>query len=682
MILATKAGENALLLESFSGHEGLSQLFEYHLELVSERADIKALDMLGTNATVTLELPGGQGQRHFNGYISSFSVLGEVRTPAFKNGSGYKYLASLSPWLWFLTRTATSQVFCDKSYKDIIEQVLSRWPALKSYRAELDGETEKREFSVQYRESDFNFFSRLAEQAGLYYYFVHENGKHTLVLVNSAGRHQVTPGLEKLDYKPESRDSASVSHWQSSAHIQSGAYAIDDFNPVKPKTALLKVAAKERGHMNAGFEFYDYPGEYTETGWGDKYAKMRIEELHCRFESISCHTEQRTVQAGFKFKLMHHPVAAQNREYLVIGHRFDAVNNLSASSAGAGASYSCQMSVIPASTQYRAARQTPKPSIAGPQTAFVAGPAGEEIHTDAMGRIRLRFHWDRYAKGNDTDSCWVRVAQPIAGKGWGSLHLPRIGHEVVVAFLEGDPDRPLVVGSVSNGEAAPPYKLPDNKTRTGLVTRSYKGGNDQFNEFRLDDKGGEEQVYLQAQRNLDVRVKKDSFEFVGNEAHRVVTKDLFEKLGAAHHVDLTGDHNQKIGGSLSFNVTQDTHIKAMKILGDAGQELHLKAGMKLVLEAGMQISIKAGGNFIDIGPAGVTIQGTMVKINSGGAAGSGSGTSPLAAKAAKEAIKSSGGQKDTPPAARVAPKAYSAQATSFLTAAKTGAPFCAACQGC
>lgn len=609
-------------------------------------------------------------------------MVGEVATPAFKSGRGYRYSASLGPWLWFLTRSATSKVYCDKSYREIIEDVFARWSALKSYRGNLEGVTERREFLVQYRESDFNFVSRLAEQAGLYYYFVHENGKHTLVLVDRAGKHDVTPGMAKLDYLPTSRDSASVSHWLSSAQIQSGAYAIDDFNPTKPKMALLKVAAKERAHVNAGFEIYDYPGEYIDVEWGKKYAAIRMEELYCRFETISFHTEQRTVQVGFKFRLANHAVAAQNREYLVVSHRFAATNNLAASGSGGGGSYSCEASVIPADTQYRAARLAPKPCISGPQTALVVGPDAEEIHTDAMGRIKVRFHWDRYAKGKDSDSCWIRVSQPIAGKGWGSLHLPRIGHEVVVAFLEGDPDRPLVVGSVSNGEAPPPYKLPDQKTRTGLLTRTYKGGNDQFNEFRLDDKTDQEQIYLQAQRNLDVRVKKDSFEFVGNEAHRVITKDLFEKLGAAHHVDLTGDHNHKIGGSLSFNVTQDTHIKAMKILGDAGQEVHLKAGMKLVLEAGMQISIKAGGSFIDIGPAGVTIQGALVKINSGGSAGSGSGASPIAAKAATEAIKSSGGKADVPPKARVAPKVYSAQASSFLSAAQTGAPFCAACQGC
>ena len=682
LALATKAGPNTLVLQRFTGREELSRLFEYRLDMVSERSDIKALDMLGTNATVTMELSGGQGQRHFNGYISRFTVLGEVRTPAFKSGVGFQYQATLSPWLWFLTRTSTSQVFCDKSYKDVIDQVLSRWAALKSYRTEIDGQTEKREFCVQYRETDFNFFSRLAEQAGLYYYFMHENGKHQLVLVNSLGQHKAAPGLEKLDFKPETRDAASVTGWHHSAEIQPGAYSLDDFNPIKPKTALVKVAAMERGHLNAGFEYYDYPGEYTEPAWGEKYSKIRMEELYCRHEIGRCATEQRTVQVGFKFKLVHHPVAAQNREYLVIAHDFVAVNNLSASQSGDGASFSSDVTVIPATTQFRAARLTPKPSIAGPQTAFVVGPAGEEIHTDNLGRIRVRFHWDRYAKGNDSDSCWLRVSQPISGKGWGSMHLPRIGHEVVVSFLEGDPDRPIVIGSVPNGDAPPPYALPENKTRTGLKTRTYRGGNDQFNELRFDDKGGAEQVYLQAQHNLDVRVKNDSREHIGNEAHRIVLKDVFEKFGAAHHVDVTGDQNSKIGGSLSFNVAQDTHIKATKILGDAGQEVHLKAGMKLVLEAGVQISIKAGGSFIDIGPAGISIKGAMVMINSGGSAGSGSGASPISAKAAKEAIKSSGGQKDVAPPARPKPKTYGPQASSFLTAAQTGAPFCAVCQGC
>lgn len=670
------------VVERFSGREEMSRMFEYQLDMVSERDDIAPKDLLGTNATVSLELAGGQGHRHFNGYITRFVQLGEVRTPAFSSGVGFRYQVTLNPWLWFLTRTSTCFISCDDTFQTVIDTVCKRWAALAAFKFDLNGDTETRKYLVQYRETDFNYISRLAEQAGLYYHFSHENGKHELVFTDHSSKHVVTPQLPVMDFKPDKRDDVGVSAWDCRAEVQPGAYAIDDFDPLKPRSALIKVQSMERPHANAGFELYDFPGEYTDPAWGEKYAKMRVEELNCRHELFRGATEQRLIQVGFKFSLKKHPVASQNQEYLVIGHSFSAVNNLSASGPGEGAKFSCDFTAIPAATQFRAARVTPKPSIPGPQTAFVVGPAGEEIHTDKYGRVQLQFHWDRYAKGDNTKQCWVRVSQALAGKGWGWVNLPRVGQEVVVEFLDGDPDAPLVTGRVYNAEATPPYLLPDKKTRTGMITRTYKGGNDDFNELRFDDATGEEQVYLQAQRNLDFRVKKDINEWVGGKSDRIVEKDVFEKFLADYHLDLAGDHNNKIGGSLSHAVSQNAHMKAAKILHEAQQEIHLKGGPKIILEASAQISLKVGGNFIDINPGGVFIKGTMVMVNSGGSAGSGSGAGPIAAKAATEAIKSAGGKKDDPPKARPAVTLFSAQATSFKTAAVTGAPFCAVCEGC
>lgn len=679
--IATKAGPNVLVVQRFSGYEELSRLFEYDVELVSERSDIRPTDLLGTNATVSMELAGGRGFRHFNGYISRFQVLGETRTPAFRSGVGFLYRATLSPWLWFLTRTSTCQVFQEKNYKDTIQYVFNRWN-IKEVEFQIQGETEKFEYQVQYRETDFNFVSRLLEQTGLYYYFTHIDGKHKLQVVNNLAAHKSLPGHAKLDFKPSKQEAAGVRNWRASAEVQPGAYVVDDFNPLKPRVPLLQSAELQARHPNAGFEIYDFPGEFEESAWGQAYAKIRVEELFCRHETAQFSTDQRGIQVGFKFELINHPIKAENREYLVIGHRFSAINNLGSSSNGPAASFDAEVTVIPAKVQFRPARVTPKPIISGVQTAIVMGPAGEEIYTDAMGRIRVRFHWDRYAKGNESDSCWLRVSQAVAGKGWGAIQLPRVGQEVLVAFLEGDPDRPIVTGAVTNGNTPPPYKLPDHKTRSGLLTRSYKGGNDQFNEFRLDDKSGAEQVYLQAQRNLDIRVKADQHEFVGGRAHRIVKKDQFVEVRADQHSKIAGDDNQKIGGNLSFTVGQATHLKGQKLLVDEGMEIHLKAGMKLVLEAGMQISLKAGANFVDIGPAGITIQGALVKINSGGSAGSGSGASPISPSAAKEAISSHGGKADEMPPKRTKPKAYGPQASSFKTAAKAGVPFCAVCSGC
>ena len=682
--IGTAKPAGTFVVERFSGTEELGRLFEYRVDLVSEFDDIKANDLLGTNATVSLELPGGAEPRFFNGYLSRFAVLGPARTPAFKTGTGFRYQATLSPWLWFFTRTSTCAIFQQKSYLDIIVAVLERYPALKSVQKVISGETEIREYCVQYRETDFNFFSRLVEQAGLYYYFCHEDGKHTLMLTNSAESHVALPERPLLRFSQKGDGDGTLTSWYASAEVQPGAYAIDDFDYNKPNTALGKVAWNERAHKNASFELFDYPGEYVDVSWGEKYAEIRLQELYCRHESSHAGGIERRVQAGFKFTLDDHPVTALNREYLVVSHAFSADNNLAAAGGVGGATFDCKLSVIPAATQYRPPRTTPKPSIAGPQTAIVVGPSGEEIHTDSLGRVKLQFHWDRYSTGTDKDSCWVRVSQSLAGKGWGAVNLPRVGQEVIVDFLEGDPDRPIVTGRVYNGDSKPPYGLPDNKSRAGLITRSYpKGANDQFNELRFDDKKGEEQVYLQAQNDLDVRVKHDRHDFVDNEAHRIVTKDVFEKLGAALHTTIAGDHNEKIGGSLSFKVAQDSHLKAdMKILQDAGMEIHLKAGMKVIIEAGVQLTLKVGGNFIDINPGGVFIKGTMVMVNSGGSAGSGSGAAPIAPKDPKEAMSSAGGTLSEPPKARTKPTTYSAQATTFKSAAKSGTPFCAVCQGC
>ncbi len=672
------------LVERFSGTEELARLFEYRVDLLSEFGNIRPDELLGTNATVSLEIAGGGQPRHFNGYVSRFAVMGVVRTTAFKSGTAFQYQATLSPWLWFLTRASNCAIFQSKTYDAIVDEVLGRYAALKTAVTEISGPAERRDYCVQYRETDFNFVSRLLEQAGIYYYFRHENGKHTLVLADRPSAHAPQPGAATLRFSREDAVEATLRSWYLSTEVQPGAYAVEDFDYNKPNSALGKVASKDRPHKNAGFELFDYPGEYVDAAWGDTYAQMRLDEMYCQHELSHGGGVERNIRVGYKFKLADYPVAALNSEYLVVSHSFSADNNLASTSGGEGAHFDCKFSVIPAATQYRPRRITPKPSIAGPQTAMVVGPSGEEIHTDALGRIKLQFHWDRYSTGSDKDSCWVRVSQSLAGKGWGAINVPRVGQEVIVEFLEGDPDHPIVTGRVYNGDSKPPYALPDNKSRAGLITRSYpKGGNDQFNELRLDDKKGEEQVYLQAQRNLDIRIKRDRHDFVGNDSHRIVKKNVFDKFGEAVHTSVGGDQNAMVGGSLSFKVNQDSHLQVGKnILYDAGTEIHLKAGTKVVIEADTQISLKVGGNFIDINPSGVYIKGTMVMINSGGSAGSGSGAKPIVPQAAKEAMKSTGGEMSAPPTAPPKPTAYGPQATTFKTAAKSGTPFCAVCQGC
>jgi type VI secretion system secreted protein VgrG len=339
--------------------------------------------------------------------------------------------------------------------------------------------------------------------------------------------------------------------------------------------------------------------------------------------------------------------------------------------------FSCSLQAIPSATTFRPARLTPKPVVQGTQTAFVVGPSGEEIHTDKYGRVKLQFHWDRYSKTDENSSCWVRVAQPLAGKEWGMFNLPRIGQEVLVDFLEGDPDNPVVIGTLYNGEAMPPWALPDNKSRSGIKTKSYKGTG--FNEISFQDKAGSEELYIHAQKDQTELIENDRVEQVGNEHHLTVGKDSLEDIGGDHHVNVGGDRNETIGGGLSLNISKDLQCKAgTKVAYDAGTEIHLKAGTTLVLEASATLSLKVGGNFISINSGGIFIKGTMVMINSGGAAGNGSGASPQAPKPPKEAAKSQGGNETVAPT-RKKPTAYSPQAKMFKLAADSGTPFCEVC---
>jgi type VI secretion system secreted protein VgrG len=313
----------------------------------------------------------------------------------------------------------------------------------------------------------------------------------------------------------------------------------------------------------------------------------------------------------------------------------------------------------------------------------VVGPSGDEIHTDEYGRIKVKFHWDRHnKKADENSSCWIRVAQVWAGKNWGAIYTPRIGQEVIVDFLEGDPDQPIITGRVYNAQAKPPYDLPTNKTMSTLKSNSSKGG-EGFNEIRFEDKKGEEQIFIHAEKDEDVRIKNDSKEYVGNERHMIVKSDQFEQVDGDKHLTVKGDQNEKITGSVSLDAGMDLQQKVgMKHALEAGMDVHIKGGMKVIIEGGMQLSLKAAGSFVDIGPAGVFISGPMVMINSGGSAGSGGGCSPDAAKPPKEAATAKPGKVSEAPKPPKPPKpaTYSAQAKVLKQAGKDGTPFCEECE--
>jgi type VI secretion system secreted protein VgrG len=718
--IGTVKGAGAFEIERVVGREELSRLFEYRVDLISEKDDHKPEDILGTNATIGIEMPGGADPRFLNGYVSRFSVLGQVKTPAFKTGTGFRYQATLSPWLWFLTRTSTCAIFQNKKMLEVIEEVLGRAAELKSLENKVKGETETREYCVQYRETDFNFFSRLMEQAGLYYFFTHEDGKHKLVLTDDPAVHVPLPGSPELRFSAGSLYDASLKSWVQNSEVQPGAYAINDFDFKKPNTSLLKVSPKERSHKNAGFELFDYPGEYVEPTWGSNYAKFRIEELYCQHEVSRGSGVERGIRAGYKFKLADHPIGSLNKEYLVIAHSFTADNNLVQSGGVGGAIFDCSFAVIPAPTQFRPPRLTPLPTIPGLQTAFVVGPEGEEIYTDEFGRVKVQFHWDRYSTGSDKDSCWMRVSNPFAGKGWGAINIPRVGQEVIVQFMEGDPDRPLITGRVYNGEDNPPYKMPDKKMYTGMKTRSYpNGSNEEFNELRFDDSKGKEQIYLQAQKWMDFRVKSTFKQWIGGSSNTYVAGSMFTKTNTEKHLTSKGDMNVTVKeGLLSVNVKQKILVdsealialqakdqitlrsKTIGITGTqaiqastsdfyatASGDINLNAD-NIFITGKSSIQMKVGGSIVVLDASGVTIVGSMVKVNSGGSANAAEKANevptftPKDAKLPAIAMNSAGGEKSAPPKPRTKPKAYSGQASAFKVAAKGGGPFVEPCEEC
>jgi type VI secretion system secreted protein VgrG len=635
LAIETPLGEDVLLLISMSGTEELGRLFEYNLDLASENKQIKAEDIVGKNVTIRLDLGAGR-TRYFNGLVRCFTQLTTV-------GHLARYEAIVVPWMWLLSRTADCRIFQEKTVPEIIKKIF-RDRGFTDFEDGLTGSYRKWEYCVQYRETDFSFVSRLMEQEGIYYFFKHENGKHALVLADSYSAHEPYPEFGKLKYHSADKGTAaeeSISDWVVETHLQPGSYALQDFDFTNTKKDLKARAIIKRKHAHASFEIYDYPGEYTETGDGEQYARKRIEELQAQYEVATAKSDSRGVCMGFTFSLTNHPRGDQNREHLIISANF-TIQGDEIFTAGGQASeciYSCSFTTIDSSQPFRSPRTTAKPSISGPQTAIVVGPSGEEIHTDKYGRVKVKFHWDRYSKADENSSCWIRVAQVWAGKSWGAIYIPRIGQEVIVEFIEGDPDRPIITGRVYNAQAKPPYDLPGNKTMSTLKSNSSKGG-DGFNEIRFEDLKGEEQIYIHAEKNLDVRVKNDRFETVEGDRHLVVENEKFEQvkshrnefveqnhleeIGQDRNLTVKGKEAKEVDKSLSLTVKGDV-IEVFKAehSEQTTKDYYLKA-QNVIIEGMQNITLSVGTSYIAIESDSIEIQtaagqikiaGGTVKIN-------------------------------------------------------------------
>jgi type VI secretion system secreted protein VgrG len=659
--ITTPLGGDVLLLQSFNGNEGISQLFHFSAELLSENHAIAFKDIVGKKVTISIELPD-KSKRYWNGYVSRFAWAG-------RDDRFTRYQAEIVPWFWLLTRTADCQIFQQKTIPEIIKKVFQDH-GFQDFQDRTQASYPQREYVVQYRETAFNFVSRLMEECGIFYFFEHEKSSHKLIFADKPHAHKNCPVQHKVrfDYNPGTTHLTEdfVQSWDAGQELRPGKYALNDYNFQTPNTSLLaKVQTVDEIGGNTSYEIYDYPGVHTKKDEGDTITKIRMEEEEAVHYVIAGAGNCRSFAAGFKFHLDAHSREDQNGDYLLteLTHAASVGGSYSGAGDGSQASYTGHFTCIPFAIPFRPQRVTPKPVVQGPQTAVIVGPSGEEIYPDKYGRVKVQFYWDRLGKKDENSSCWIRVSQPWAGKNWGAINIPRIKQEVIVEFLEGDPDRPIITGRVYNDDQMPPYTLPDNMTRTTFLTRSTKnGGSSNFNELRFEDKKGDEQIFMNAEKDMDLRVEHDSREFVGNDRSLIVQNDQKEKVGGEQDIQIAKDQNEKVGGDASLNVTGNQNVQVgqtmslqvgqnlqeksgMNYAHEAGMEIHLKAGMNVVIEAGLELTIMASGNFINIGPAGVAISGTLVLINSGGAPGSGSPSTPTSPKAPQDPDTADDGSK-------------------------------------
>ncbi|MEM1412462.1 MAG: type VI secretion system tip protein TssI/VgrG [Pseudomonadota bacterium] len=526
--------QGQVAIKSMTGTESLGQLFRYDLDLISDDPDIDFDSIVGKRVTIEIELQ--EGVRNIDGFVTEFRFTGAHDEYA-------HYVATVRPWLWFLTRTSDCRIFQQgqdgiKTVPDIIKAVF-RQNGMVDFEEELTGTYRDWIYCVQYRETDFNFISRLMEQEGIFYYFRHEAGKHTLVLSDDHTVHPTIPGPGPVPYwrgslgvRAEKEDCLQT--LEVGREIKPSNYAVNDFDFSNPKLNLLKKAEKSRSHAYefSTPEIYDYPGEYQVPDDGQNYVGHRMDELACGYERVMVTGPCRLLAPGCLMTLEDHPRSDQNRDYLVISATFSCENGGFYTGTGAELTYTCQAELMDTREPYRSPRVTPKPVVQGCQTAIVVGPESEEIHCDEYGRVRVQFHWDRYGTMDENSSCWIRVSQAWAGKEWGSMHIPRIGQEVIVSFLEGDPDQPIITGRVFNGDNMPNWGLPGSKTQSGIVSRSTPGGGpSNYNELRMEDAIGNELLSIQAEKDEKILVKNDKTENVGHDETIGIGNDRTEKVG-------------------------------------------------------------------------------------------------------------------------------------------------------
>lgn len=619
--IKTPLGPDVLGLRSISVEDQLSRLFQIEAELSSEEEAINLDQVVGHEVTIQINV-GRNSKRFYHGFVSRMVQMA-------KRDQYAHYHATIVPWLWFLTRTSDCRVWVavedpsqGKTVPDVIE-ALFKMRGFNNYRLSLSATYPRREFIVQYRETDFNFVSRLMEQEGIYYFFEHQEGKDTLVLADSISAHEPFSGYANVVFNASANPTLheAILDWTVEKEVRPVGTALNDFDFKKPKTPLLSVTSTSRQHGAATYEMYDAPGEYLDSGDGDRLVQVRLDELQSQYELLRGQASARGLAAGSTFTLKNHPRRDQNREYLITGISLEARAGEFGSAETDGEFFSCNFSCIAKSQQFRPARLTPRPVVRGPQTAVVVGPSGEEIYTDQYARVKVHFRWDRHDSSDQNSSCWVRVSQHWAGKAWGAIQIPRLGQEVIVEFLEGDPDRPIITGRVYNADQTVPYGLPANKTQSGVKSRSSKSGSSaNFNEIRFEDQKGSEEVYIHAEKDQNnvvendetTKVGHDRTENVGHDETITIGNNRTETVGANENITIGNNRTEAVGANESIAVT------ANRTRTVGGNELVTVAQMR-VHNVGVNEAINVGAaQAVTIGAAQAITVGAAQTTNVGG----------------------------------------------------------------
>jgi len=616
--LTTPLGQDALLFRSLNGFERLSLPFEYRISALATSREVDLDGLLGEVCTLAVQITSSD-RRYFHGRCAQIGFVGN------ENG-GLLYELTLRPDFWFLSRNRNCRIFQDLSAADIVSQLLQE-RGITRFKLKLEhGFPPKRRFCVQYMESDFAFISRLLEHEGLHYFFRHDQSGHEMIIADSNSAHDQIAGHETIPYYPPNstieRERSNFDDWAAMHSVAAPAsLKATDFFHEHPQP-MKKSDRADPAYTGDDAEMQLHPAGYEETGYGEKLAGYRLEAERAMRAYATSSGNTLGLTPGCTFTLRNHPHERQNREHLVVETRI----HLEADdySAGAGLTGNQPERVdsvtIPSDRVFRPLLSTPRPRIPGTQTAIVVGKPGEEIETQELGAVKVSFHWDTYSKSDETSSCWVRVGQAWAGGAWGGLFTPRMGMEVMVEFIDGDPDRPIITGCVYNGENAPPYGLPGAKTRSTIKSNSSKSGGG-FNELRFEDKKGQEEIYIHAQKDQNVEILNDLSTTIGNMETRRVAVNRTTTIGANDSQTVTANETLNVGVSQSetIGVSRAATIGASDTLTVGAARTSTVGAADTLTVAGVQSTTVGGAATISVGGALAISAGGLIAISAGGA---------------------------------------------------------------